>query len=524
MAKQASINRNVLQVGGFTGLSRVLGLVREMLTSRLIGAGLEQSAFVFAFTIPNLFRKLFGEGALAVAFVPVFKEEVEQGRRESAEQLARAVASAMAAVLGGICLAAILAITMALPGFDPGGRTATVLQMTRIMLPYAVFICTAAFAMGVQNACGRFARASFAPAILNLVWIATLVALFFFPDVPVRRRVFIVSWAVLASGALQLAFLLHAVWRNGIRLLPTAAGWGSALARTVWRNTGVGALGMGAVQINLVLDNALALWAAPWAPAAISYAERLVYLPLGVVATAFATVLLPTLSGFFARRDPDGAKATLVQSVEDVLLLALPAAVGLALLSHDVVTVVYQGGAFTAQDAVHVSRALMCYAPGLLVFSLNKVLTPWFHAQKDTKTPMQIALAMVGANLALNILMVLTLPDGWKHAGIASSTVACSLASCVWLAREASRRNGRMGLRALAKPALRMAAAAGAMAIAVLLVRSGVYAVMGPGRLAALAVVGLGVAAAMAVYGVAVWRLCPESTHRVLMIRRRRGG
>ena len=184
---------------------------------------------------------------------------------------------------------------------------------------------------------------------------------------------------------------------------------------------------------------------------------------------------------------------------------------------------VYQGGAFTAQDAVHVSRALICYAPGLLVFSLNKVLTPWFHAQKDTKTPMQIALAMVGANLALNILMVLTLPDGWKHAGIASSTVACSLASCVWLVRKASQRNGRMGLRALAKPALRWrqrparwrsrSCSSGA-----------VHAVMGPGRLAALAVVGLGIAAAMAVYGVAVWRLCPESTHRVLMIRRRRGG
>ncbi|NLE42575.1 MAG: hypothetical protein GX615_12195, partial [Lentisphaerae bacterium] len=250
----------------------------------------------------------------------------------------------------------------------------------------------------------------------------------------------------------------------------------------------------------------------------------LVYLPLGVVATAFATVLLPTLSGQFAHRDADGAKATLVRSVEDVLLLTIPAAAGLMLLSRDVVAVLYQGGEFTAQDTVHVSRALICYAPGLLVFSLNKVLTPWFHAQKDTKTPMQIALAMVGANLALNILMVLTLPDGWKHAGIAGSTVVCSLISCVWLVRKASQRNGRMGLRALAKPALRMAAACFLMTIVVLLVRSGVYAAMGPGRLAALAVVGLGVAAAMAVYGVAVWRLCPESTHRVLMIRRRRGG
>jgi murein biosynthesis integral membrane protein MurJ len=385
MAEQASVNRNVNIVGALTGMSRLFGLVREMLTSRLIGAGLEQSAFVFAFTIPNLFRKLFGEGALSAAFVPVYKEEVELGRRESAEQLACAVSSMLGAMLGGICLLGMLVISFALPAFEPGGKTAPVLQMTRIMLPYAVFICAAAFAMGVQNACGRFGRAAFAPAILNLVWIATLLGLFFFPELPVRRRVFIVAWAVLASGFLQMAFLIHAVWRNGVRLRPMATGWRTPLARTVWRNTFVGALGMGAVQINLVLDNALALWAAPWAPAAISYAERLVYLPLGVVATAFATVLLPSLAGHFARGDAEGAKRTLAESAEDVLLLTIPAATGLALLSLDVVTVLYQGGEFTAQDSIHVSRALMCYAPGLLVFSLNKVLLPWFYAQKDMK-------------------------------------------------------------------------------------------------------------------------------------------
>ncbi|MGI5868963.1 MAG: murein biosynthesis integral membrane protein MurJ [Kiritimatiellia bacterium] len=520
MSKPASVNENVLKVGSLTGLSRVLGLVREMLTSRLVGAGLYQSAFVFAFTIPNLFRKFFGEGALSVAFVPVFKEEIEQGRRESAEQLARAVSSAMASILALICLVAILVITAVLPTVEPDGRVSAVLRMTRIMLPYAVFICTAAFAMGVQNAHGRFARAAAAPSILNIVWIGTLIALFFFPDVPVRRRVFIVAWAVLVSGILQLAFLLHAVWRNGIRLLPTAVGWNSALARTVWRNTGIGVIGMGAVQINLVLDNVLALWAAPWAPAAISYAERLVYLPLGIVATAFATVLLPTLAGHFAHGDLDGAKTTFLTSVEDVLLLAIPAAAGLMLLSHDIVTIIYQGGEFKARDALRVSRALFCYAPGLLFFSLNKILTPWFHAQKDMKTPVRVSLAMVGANFTLNVLMVLTLPVEWKHAGIAGSTVVCSLASSAFLAGKASQRNGHMGLRALLKPARRMTAACLLMIAAVACVRHQVYATMGTGRLASLTVVGAGIVAAVAVYGVAVWLLCPDATRRVLMIRR----
>ena len=520
---RTAVNRNVNIVGALTGMSRLFGLVREMLTSRLIGADLEQSAFVFAFQIPNLFRKLFGEGALSAAFVPVYKEEVEQGRRASGEQLARAVSSMMGAMLGGICLAGMLAISLVLPAFEAGGKTATVMQLARIMLPYAVFICAAAFAMGVQNACGRFGRAAFAPAILNIVWIATLLGLIFFPELPVRRRVFIVAWAVLVSGFLQMAFLIHAVWRNGVRLRPTAVGWRTPLARTVWGNTFVGALGMGAVQINLVLDNALALWAAPWAPAAISYAERLVYLPLGVVATAFATVLLPSLAGHFACGDAEGAKRTLAESAEDVLLLTIPAATGLALLSLDVVTVVYQGGAFTAEDAIHVSRALMCYAPGLLVFSLNKVLLPWFYAQKDMKTPLRVAVAMVGANAVLNVLLVLTLPPGWKHAGIAGSTVVCSLGSCALLGRAASRRNGAMGFAALARPALRLGLAVVAMAAAVLLVRGGVYAALGRGRLAALAAVVLCVVAASATYGVAAWRLCPDAMRRVLMIRRRRG-
>lgn len=519
---ESEVNRSVTKVSGFTGLSRILGLAREVLTSRLVGASLEQSAFVFAFTIPNLFRKLFGEGALSSAFVPVFKAQVEQARLEEAERLAKAVASMVFLLLAALCAVGMVVLSVLLPMFEPGGRVAVTMRLTRTMLPYAVMICTAAFGMGILNAFGRFGRAAFAPAILNIVWIATLVGLFFFPELSLYRRVSIVSWAVLLAGLLQMVFLLSSVRRTGIRVGLTFEGWFDREVRVVWRNTFIGALGMGAVQINLVLDNALALWAAPWAPAAISYAERLVYLPLGVVATAFATVLLPTLAGAFARNEVEEAKGTLRRSAEDVLLLTLPAGLGLALLSQDIVAVVYQGGAFTPEDTVHVSRALMCYAPGLLVFSLNKILNPWFYAQQDMKTPLKVAVVMVGANLVLNVALVLTLPVGWKHAGIAGSTVFCSLVASFILAWKARASHGLMGFGRLVRPLIRMGLAAVLMGAVVLGARTVGIHYLGEGRLAAIAVLGFSILAGMLVYGIVVWRLCPDSVRRILMRRARR--
>jgi len=514
---ESAVNRSVTKVSGLTGLSRVLGLGREMLTSRLIGAGLEQSAFVIAFMIPNLFRKLFGEGALSAAFVPVFKAQVEHARMDEAERLAKAVASMVFLLLAAICAVSMVVLSVLLPMFAPEGRVAVTMRLTRTMLPYAVMICTGAFGMGILNAFGRFGRAAFAPVILNVVWIATLAGLFFFPELTLFEKVSIVSWAVLLSGLLQMVFLLRAVRRCGIHVGLTFDGWFESNVRIVWRNTLIGALGMGAVQINLVLDNALALWAGRWAPAAIAYAERLVYLPLGVIATAFATVLLPTLAGSFARNAIDEAKLTLRRSAEDVLLLTLPAGLGLALLSRDIVAFVYQGGAFSAGDTVRVSRALMCYAPGLLVFSLNKILTPWFYAQQDMKTPLKVAIGMVGINAVLNILLVLTLPVEWKHAGIAGSTVFCSLVASFVLAWKARVSHGLMGFGRLVRPLSRMALATVVMGGAVLGTRAVGTTYLGEGRLAAVAILSLSILAGMVVYGVVVWRLCPDSVRRVLM-------
>ena len=241
-------------------LSRVLGLVREMLQSRLIGAGVEQSAFVLAFAIPNMARKLFGEGALTAAFVPVFKGAVERGETEEARRLARAVMTMTMLILGAIVLLAVLGLTAflhpssllstSLHLSSPSERTVLTLKLVRILLPYMIFICGAAFGMGVLNALGRFVEGAFMPAFLNIIWIAALGGLCFFPGLDLPTRVTIVCWAILAGGAAQMIFLFRCMAKRGYSPKPLFEGILSGEARQVWRNTAIAAMGAGAVQVT----------------------------------------------------------------------------------------------------------------------------------------------------------------------------------------------------------------------------------------------------------------------------------
>ena len=427
--------RHVFTVGGFTAFSRVLGLVREMLQSRLIGAGVEQSAFVLAFAIPNMARKLFGEGALTAAFVPVFKGEVEKGEVESARRLARAVMTMVLLILGSVVLLTVIGLSVALLPHPSSPRAVLTLKLVRILFPYMIFICGAAFGMGVLNALGRFVEGAFMPAFLNIVWIAALGGLCFFPGLSLSARVTVVCWAILAGGFAQMLFLFRCMAKKGYRGLVSLRGlkssWTDEKFRLVWKNTGIAALGAGAVQINYMLDQVLGQCAAPWAAGVIGYAERLMDLPLGVVGVAFGTVLLPTFSGFFARGDVAGARAALKKSVIQMLAVMVPASVVTFLCAPWIVKLIYQGHAFDATATVRVARALSVYGLGLCFFSLQKCLIPFFQAQKDMKTPLRITVQTVVLNATLNVLAVVLLPQEWRHVGLAASTTLCALVGCV---------------------------------------------------------------------------------------------
>jgi len=462
MRRPQDILKNVFTVGSFTALSRVLGLVREMLQSRLIGAGVEQSAFTLAFAIPNMARKLFGEGALTAAFVPVFRGEVEAVGVAKAARLARAVMTMVLLLLVAVVLLALSGVLGALAlddsslftfHFSLSTRASLTLSLVAILIPYMLAICGAAFGMGVLNALGRFKASSFMPALLNILWILTLAALALFPGLSVTVRIRVVAAAILFGGFTQMAFMFVCMARAGVSPRPLFSGWRDVKVRLVWRNLAIAAAGAGAVQVNYMLDQVLGQLAAPWAAGVIGYAERLMDLPLGVIGVAFGTVLLPTFSAFFAKDDVAGARAAFVRSVKSLLFLMIPAAVGLAVLAAETTRVIYEGGAFDSAATVRVSRALAVYALGLGFFGLQKALIPWFQAQKDMKTPLRVSVQTVLLNATLNLLAVFCLPAEWRHVGLAASTTLCAAVGCLLLGVAARRRNGSLGLAA-AVPAL----------------------------------------------------------------------
>ena len=438
--------RSVFTVGGFTAFSRVLGLVREMLQSRLIGAGVEQSAFTLAFAIPNMARKLFGEGALTAAFVPVFRGEVERGEVESAKRLARAVMTMVFLILGAVVALAVTGLSVLLnlePGtwnLEPGARSVLTVKLVRILFPYMIFICGAAFGMGVLNALGRFVEGAFMPAFLNLIWIATLGTLCFFPGLDVPTRVTVVCWAILAGGAAQMAFLFRCMRKRGYGFRFLLPDFRNERFRLVWQNTAIAAMGAGAVQVNYMLDQVLGQCAAPWAAGVIGYAERLMDLPLGVVGVAFGTVLLPTFSGHFAKGDVEGAKTCLRKSILQMMVLMVPASIVTFFCAPWIVWLIYEGHAFDATATVRVARALSVYGLGLCFFSIQKCLIPFFQAQNDMKTPLRVSMQTIVLNAILNVLAVVFLPIEWRHVGLAASTSICAFVGCILFVRTPSFR------------------------------------------------------------------------------------
>jgi putative peptidoglycan lipid II flippase len=474
-----SILKNTAIVGMLTTLSRVLGLVREMLQSRLIGAGWEQSAFALAFAIPNMARKLFGEGALTAAFIPIFKKELETEGIEEARRLARAVMSMALLMLGAIIILAVGGITISFSWFPWGmeegsescKRMQLILSLTRTLVPYMIFICAAAFGMGIMNAMGRFTAAAFLPSLLNVIWILSLVYLLFAGDMSFASRTYYVAIAILIAGATQMALMFWCMGKRGMSPRFTFKGWRDSKVCQIWKNTAIGAIGAGAIQINYMLDQLLAQWASPWAAAVVGYADRLMDMPLGIIGVAFGTVLLPAFSGYFAKDDVEGARMTFVATTQKMLFLILPAAAGLAILATDITRVIYEGRAFDSLATARVARAVACYAVGLGFFGLQKCLVPWFQAQKDMKTPLVVSVRMVFLNAFLNIISVLLLPVEWKHVGLAGSTVICSIISCVMLGVIARRRNGALGFNKLLKPIIKILFASFVMCVVILSLR-----------------------------------------------------
>ncbi len=517
------IIRSAGTVGAWIMLSRLFGLLRDMKMAAMFGSSMAMDAFVVAFTIPNLFRGLFGEGALSSAFVPVFTETLEKQGRRQVWEFALRMCSLLVVVLTVLTLAGLLAVAAAMRFAPLSARLLLIGELLLIMLPYLLFICLAAFFSAMLNALRRFALPAAVPVILNLVMLGVLLLLCPRLDPAGSGRMRVVAWSVLAAGLLQAAVPLWALLRQGFRLRLNYD-WRDARVRRVLRLMAAASIGVGVTQINVLLDRFIAVWIGQGSPSYLYYAERLIYLPLGIFATALGTVLLPTLSIHAAQARPERVRATLNYALRQILFITLPAAAGMLFLAGPIVRVVYQHGDFTEQTARMTALALACYAPGLVVFSLLKVLVPVFYARQDMRTPMKVGIACSVLNLVLNLILMWPL----RHAGIAVATVLASAAHVIALAILVHRRDGSPGWRGIALSALRMLAPTAVMVLAALAAQDCALAAClaggCPPKLSAIMALAAAIAGGALVYlGAAFACRCREA-REVLGALRRRGG
>ncbi len=513
-------------VGSCTMLSRVLGLVRDILMAAFFGTSLAMSAFVVAFTIPNLFRRLFGEGALSAALVPVFVQTRDQDGPEPAWALARNILSLLTVVLSVLILVSILGIALYLRRPDLAERTALTLPLLQVMLPYMLFICLAALSMALLNAYHHFAIPALAPSVLNVIWVLTMVLIVPWIGTSPEERIFAVAWAVLLAGVLQWAIQLPKLYQYGYRL-------GGSLhvrdprVRRVFHLMGPASLGMALTQINALLDRLMALaWIGPWAPAALFFSERLIYFPQGIFATALSTVLLPVFSGHAARADHGRIRDTIQYALRNLLYVMIPASIGLWVLARPIIQLIFEVREFGATSSSQTAIALMFYAPGLLVFSFGKVFVPAFYALQDTRTPVKVAACAVVLKLALSVTFILTWPLDWKHGGLALATVIGEAFNGVVLAVLLHRRLGSPGWRRIAVSALRSLMGAACMAVATRATWYGLaqYLVRQdwPDKATQLASVLVAIMVGMTVYVVVTWSLrAPEIRNVVQALQRR---
>ncbi len=405
-------------VGAMTMLSRVLGLVRDMVIARYFGAGAGADAFFVAFKIPNFLRRLFAEGAFAQAFVPVLSSYRAQDSMSEVRRLVNAVSGSLGLVLLGVTLAAVLgapALTAVFaPGFlDEPVKFELASTMLRITFPYLLLISLTAFAGAILNSYDRFAVPAFTPVLLNLAMIGAAVFLSPVMETPVLA----LAWGVFIAGALQLFFQLPFLMRLGLLPRPRVDYRHEGVQR-VLRLMAPALFGVSVSQINLLLDTVLASLLQTGSVSWLYYSDRLSELPLGVFGVAIATVILPSLSRKHAADSPAQFAATLDWAVRSVLLIGVPAALALALLAEPLIATQFHYGEVTDRDVAMSAGSLRAYSAGLLAFMLIKVLAPGFFARQDTRTPVKIGVIAMIANMVFNLALILPL----AHVGLALAT------------------------------------------------------------------------------------------------------
>ncbi len=494
-------------MAGATLLSRVLGMVREMCYMSFMGTGWVNDAFQIAFTIPNLFRRLLGEGALTAAFIPVFKEKEKLHGEQEMWRTANAVISGLVVSASVIIALVMLIVSLALAFGTPhpiasapatanlaqtvlsaptntvisaedtvhfwtpghfSERTVLMLRLLRLMFPYMLLVCLAAAMMGMLNARGHFFIPAMGATMLNVVMIASVwwLAPKFGVGLPQEQKlpvqIFALAYGVLAAGVAQASFQLPTLWRDGFRYRWVSP-WRDATVQRIVRQMIPGTIGVAAFQINVALVYLLGFWVGTGIVSSFNGAVRLMELPQGMFGISLATFLLPTLAGLASEKKYPEFRTTLRHGIATLIFLNLIASVLLVTLAEPIVRLLFERGKFSIISTHHVSFALQCLAPGLVMFSTVNILARAFYALGDTTTPMKISIFCLVVNFVTACLLVVPLREGGP--GLANTlTSAINMSLLLFALRKKLGRLEMESLRATLVPLALAAAFAGVCA------------------------------------------------------------
>ncbi|MEC9374990.1 MAG: murein biosynthesis integral membrane protein MurJ [Pseudomonadota bacterium] len=441
--------RSTVVVSSMTLLSRASGLIRDVVFARFFGAGIVMDAFFVAFKLPNMFRRFFAEGAFSQSFVPVFAEYDEQKTHEETKELIDKVSGTLGFILFAFTLIGVIAAPILIgiagmgwllnPDADSSAKFDLAVDMLRFTFPYLLFISLTALAGAILNTYQRFSAAAFVPVLLNLVLI--VFAAFLAPEF--ANPGVILAIGVFVAGLVQLIFLLPFLAR--VKALPRPR-WG-------WQHSGVKKIvklmlpaifGSSVAQINILFDTLLASFLATGSISWLYYSDRLMEFPLGVFGIALATVILPSLSREHAAESLERFSSMFDWALRIALIVAVPASVGLFVLSGPALVTIFYGGKFSTLDVEMAQLSLMAYSFGLLGFIMVKVLVPGYFARQDTKTPVRIGIIALIANMILNLLIVIPWYQSetiGPHAGLAVATSISAILNATLLYR-GLRRDG----------------------------------------------------------------------------------
>jgi putative peptidoglycan lipid II flippase len=439
---RAGLARSAGLIGVATMTSRVLALVREQVLAYYFGAGNAVDAYNVAFRIPNLVRDLFAEGAMSAAFVPTFTRTLTTQGRDAAWRLGRHVITALLVATGvlvvlGIVFARPLVTAFAGSFGEVPGKLELTVFLTRLMLPFLMMVALAAACMGMLNSLNRFFLPALSPAMFNVGSLACLLALTPFMGHLGLPAITAAAIGVLVGGMGQAALQWPMLRREGFRYRP-ALDWRDPGLQRVLILMGPGTLGLAATQINVFVNTVLATGEGTGAVSWLNYAFRLMYLPLGIIGVSIATAAIPAISRHAARNDLAGVRKEVASGLSMMLLLNIPATLGLIVLARPIVALLFERGQFTPADTEATALALACYAIGLTGYSAVKIASPTFYALHESRTPVLVSMGSVAVNVALNLVLV----RHYSYYGLAIGTSIAALLNALVLLGLLRRRLG----------------------------------------------------------------------------------